>query len=127
MTLRRNKELSLILDKKSGKLKKEYSRYRKCEICNSDNFKILFFKNGFRFVKCIKCGFVYVSPVLKEEKLVELYSKGKDYTYNWFYKSQNKEEIKLKRKYFEKKAKIIEKTLNKDKGSFHKKRSKERI
>jgi 2-polyprenyl-3-methyl-5-hydroxy-6-metoxy-1,4-benzoquinol methylase len=39
--------------------------YVTCDLCGSDNYMILFEKDGFRHVECRKCHLVYVNPRLE--------------------------------------------------------------
>ena len=50
--------------------------YVNCNLCNSDNTKLSFTKNGFNIVQCRKCGLVYVNPRLNKETLKKIYTKG---------------------------------------------------
>jgi len=50
--------------------------YVNCNLCNSDNTKLLFIKDGFNIVQCRKCGLVYVNPRLNKETLKNIYTQG---------------------------------------------------
>jgi hypothetical protein len=41
------------------------SRFVNCPVCQEDHSQYLFHKVGVRFVRCAKCGMVYVSPLSK--------------------------------------------------------------
>jgi len=49
--------------------------YVNCNLCGSDDAKLLYVKRGFNVVQCRKCGLVYVNPRLKVEALKEIYTK----------------------------------------------------
>ena len=74
--------------------KKQNQEFRKCLVCNSISYEILFNKNGFDHVVCKNCNFVYVNPILKtkiQEKLV----KGNIYNDSYANVLKNKVNIKL--------------------------------
>ena len=51
--------------------------YVKCNLCDSDDAKLLFVKRGFNIVQCRKCGLIYVNPRPDVETLVKkVYTKG---------------------------------------------------
>jgi hypothetical protein len=39
------------------------SRYIDCPVCQTDHSEYLFHRTGVRFVRCVNCGMVYVTPV----------------------------------------------------------------
>ncbi|MBI5047561.1 MAG: class I SAM-dependent methyltransferase [Deltaproteobacteria bacterium] len=47
--------------------------YVSCNICGSSNEKLITTQNGYKVVKCIGCGFVYVNPRPTSETLKQLY------------------------------------------------------
>jgi ubiquinone/menaquinone biosynthesis C-methylase UbiE/Zn ribbon nucleic-acid-binding protein len=49
--------------------------YLNCNLCNSDDTKLLFVKRGFNIVQCRKCGLVYVNPRFKAEALKKFYTR----------------------------------------------------
>ena len=61
------------LDKKTGLVRREMSCSRSCLVCESQQRRLLFVKNGFPHSQCTLCGFVYVSRILKEEPLTAHY------------------------------------------------------
>lgn len=73
-------ELKLLLDDQTGVLREEYSLYRRCPLCGSDNAKVLFLKMGFRFVQCDECRFVYVNPIVNDSAVQNVHS-GAAYDY----------------------------------------------
>lgn len=56
-----------------GMLKKELERYVKCPLCEVDETKPVFIKEGFKFVICDSCGLMYVNPQADSEKLRSWY------------------------------------------------------
>jgi hypothetical protein len=56
--------------------------YVGCDLCGSDDAKLLFLKRGrltgfnFRIVKCRKCGLIYVNPRLSKDSLKSLYNES---------------------------------------------------
>lgn len=46
----------------------------KCPLCKIDDTKNLYFKDGFKIVRCNKCGLIYVNPRLLKKELIEYYS-----------------------------------------------------
>ena len=67
-----------LVDPKDGLLKEELSQERNCPICNrkSEFSKVVFIKDGFHYRKCFGCSVVYVSPIIKEGILEEMYRKS---------------------------------------------------
>jgi len=68
------KELDRFVDKTTNKVKAELVEEIDCSLCSDTNYRVLFVKNGLDFVRCNSCGFVYVNPRLKEDKILEGYS-----------------------------------------------------
>lgn len=99
-------------------MKNRNFEYINCNLCNSDDTKLLFVKRGFNIVKCRKCGLVYVNPRLKAEALKKVYTKGyysgrdtpeyEDYIGTKAYEDYIGMEKELKAT-FKKRLKIIEK------------------
>jgi len=58
-----------LIDANSGKLSQKYGLYRECPLCGSDNATLLFTKSGFDFVRCRSCTFVYVNPIVDENRI----------------------------------------------------------
>jgi len=50
-------------------------QHASCNICGSSNEKLIAEQNGYRVVKCNRCGFVYVNPRPDNETLKHLYLK----------------------------------------------------
>lgn len=47
-----------------------------CSLCQMNNYKILYRKDGFNVVKCQNCGLIFVNPRLKQSQLTSNYTKG---------------------------------------------------
>ncbi|MCK4348652.1 MAG: class I SAM-dependent methyltransferase [Thermoplasmatales archaeon] len=50
--------------------------YVNCNLCKSDDTKLLFIKSSFNIVQCRKCGLVYVNPRHNVKALKKVYTKG---------------------------------------------------
>ena len=46
----------------------------RCNLCTADDPRIIFYKDGYRIVRCKSCGLVYVSPRDAFNRIVRLYS-----------------------------------------------------
>ncbi len=51
-----------------------YRQERVCLVCDATETQPLFRKSCFQHVRCNRCGFIYVNPMLREELLIEYYS-----------------------------------------------------
>ncbi len=60
-------------DPGTGIIYPHFARKRPCPLCDADDYQALFVKNGFPHVKCRKCDFVYVNPILNGEEYAKLY------------------------------------------------------
>lgn len=71
-------EIHLLMDPGTGKVSDKYSRVIDCPLCgkNKDSNEFLFEKNGFTFVRCQPCGFIFTNPQVKSELLGELYKQS---------------------------------------------------
>ena len=47
-----------------------------CNLCQADNFSLLFTKDSLKIVKCLECGLIYVNPQPSEEDLRTIYQNG---------------------------------------------------
>lgn len=52
------------------------SEYTRCNLCNSNNYKIKYKVAGFNIVRCNKCSLLYVNPRLSQQELIKIYDKG---------------------------------------------------
>jgi 2-polyprenyl-3-methyl-5-hydroxy-6-metoxy-1,4-benzoquinol methylase len=72
------KEISELIDPKTGLVKMEVAQYVSCPLCSEEKkLRELFVTQGFPHVRCDKCGLVFVNPQVNEEKLSELYGGSK--------------------------------------------------
>jgi predicted rRNA methylase YqxC with S4 and FtsJ domains len=55
------------LDQSTGLIRAELAQARRCPICQAYPGRGLFIKDGFRHVKCLECGLIYVSLILRED------------------------------------------------------------
>jgi 2-polyprenyl-3-methyl-5-hydroxy-6-metoxy-1,4-benzoquinol methylase/Zn ribbon nucleic-acid-binding protein len=67
-------EYNKIVDHNTGLLKKDVSEYVDCPLCNSKNYKKFWVKDGFHYIKCQECEFVYLNPRLNKKSLFEFYN-----------------------------------------------------
>ena len=75
----------------------------KCSICGSAQSKTLFHKEGFRFVRCANCGFVYVNPRLSDRELKRFYESS-----DMYWSAQDSAQVRglLKKKFDDELARI---------------------
>jgi len=66
-------EMAVIRDKSTGLLREDLAQKRRCPLCGADDYRVAFIKEGFRFLKCNKCSFFYVNPILNEAALYKAY------------------------------------------------------
>lgn len=76
-----------------------------CIICNSQNIRILFFKNTYQFNKCSTCNFIFISPKPSSGIINSYYKK---FTYDTGFKNE-----KVIRKDAKKTLQILAKLINK--------------
>lgn len=50
-----------------------------CPLCEENNFKKLYFKDGMNVVKCRKCGLIFTNPQLEQKELNDHYHDKKVY------------------------------------------------
>ena len=82
------KDISLFLDS-GGVLRKDLSESGSCRLCSSgenentitSSSELLFVKDGFTYVKCIKCGLIYLNPRLKPAELEKYHRKSEAMKY----------------------------------------------
>ncbi|MBU1131461.1 class I SAM-dependent methyltransferase [Patescibacteria group bacterium] len=70
----RDKELDKLIDSTTGKVYAHLVKKINCMLCESPDYTVLFTKNGFDFVRCNKCGHIYVNPQLSEESITAHYN-----------------------------------------------------
>jgi 2-polyprenyl-3-methyl-5-hydroxy-6-metoxy-1,4-benzoquinol methylase len=101
-----------LVDKKKLDLKKNLIKKRSCPSCKSKLNFILFTKDYFKYRRCENCSLVYVSPILKEKKIINLY-KNSQYSNAWGKILSNKTEYKFNQNKFENILRDIKKITNK--------------
>lgn len=57
------------IDPATGLIRADLVRPRRCPVCDEPPGEGLFVKDGFRHVRCPKCGLIYVSLILREDVL----------------------------------------------------------
>ena len=62
--------------------------YVNCDLCQIDDFRVLFERPDTRIVRCNRCGLVYINPRLKQESGKEAYAD--DYTLGYIAKQASK-------------------------------------
>jgi len=86
--------------KKNLSLKKKIIIERNCPNCNKKKNNTLFVKDFFNYRKCSVCSLIYVSPILKEKNIIQLY-KNSSYSNSWGKILSNKIEYKFNQKKFD--------------------------
>jgi 2-polyprenyl-3-methyl-5-hydroxy-6-metoxy-1,4-benzoquinol methylase len=69
-----NSAVLKYVDPERKEIREKYRQERACLVCDSTDRTLLFRKSCFQHVRCGRCGFIYVNPMLREELLVEYYS-----------------------------------------------------
>lgn len=57
----------------TGIIDDNFSEKRKCPLCASDDYELVFVKFGFPHVKCKKCNLVYVNQILNQDEYKKLW------------------------------------------------------
>lgn len=70
----RDNELDKLIDTKTGKVYSRLVKKINCMLCQSQDYTVLFTKNGFDFVRCHQCGHVYVNPQFDDKATAEHYN-----------------------------------------------------
>lgn len=89
-------------------------QYINCNICNTDETRLITIQNDYRVVKCKNCGLVYVNPRPTQETLIGLYNDyhqrdGKDeYTWARLMKMNFRNVSALLNRMFPEKGKILD-------------------
>ena len=74
-----NKLNTELIDPETELVREDLTVSRPCPVCDSDEARLIFIKDGFSHLKCSVCGMVYVSPVLKEKNLHFFYQDEDSY------------------------------------------------
>ena len=72
----RERELAALVDPATGMLAERYARIVDCPACSSSQWRTLFTKGGFTFVRCDTCELVFSNPQVREELVEEEYRTG---------------------------------------------------
>ena len=90
-------ENKLLVDKKTGFLKKSFSKYIKCPLCNSSKkeHEVLFIKNGHKFVRCNNCELIFTNPQVNLDIVNNNYKSSKSENI-WVKLQESKAEQKWK-------------------------------
>ncbi|MDA2931662.1 class I SAM-dependent methyltransferase [Nitrospinae bacterium AH-259-F20] len=77
----RRQVLESLVDDQTGCLKDDLAEDVPCYLCEAkDHEEELFFRDGFRFVRCKRCGLIYINPRVKDQVIPSLYN---DERYNF--------------------------------------------
>lgn len=74
------KHIKFFYDALHNELQGCCARYRHCPICNGAQSVMVFKKGGFHHVRCVKCSFLYVNPILNEQAMCRHYQEENDWT-----------------------------------------------
>lgn len=72
----RERELAALVDPETGMLAERYARLVDCPSCGSGEWRTLFVKSGFTFVRCSACELVFSNPQVREDLVEEEYRAG---------------------------------------------------
>lgn len=103
-----------LLDKKTGLLSKKYSKKIDCPLCHYKKYHGLFIKNGYTFVRCLRCTLVYVNPQIDQTLIHNLYKKSRASDL-WAKIMSFTEEKKWKTEYYNGHIKLINKYTTRSK------------
>ncbi|MGH2850370.1 MAG: class I SAM-dependent methyltransferase [Solirubrobacteraceae bacterium] len=72
----RERELALLLDPATGMLADRYAKTVPCPLCGSKQWRTLFIKHGFTFVRCAECRLVFSNPQVRDDLVETEYRSG---------------------------------------------------
>jgi 2-polyprenyl-3-methyl-5-hydroxy-6-metoxy-1,4-benzoquinol methylase len=72
-TSRKLQPFHALIDKETGLIGAELVRSRNCPVCGEPPGQGLFIKDGFRHVRCPRCGLIYVSLILREDVMIRFW------------------------------------------------------
>ncbi|MCM2284569.1 MAG: class I SAM-dependent methyltransferase [Desulfobacula sp.] len=64
------------IDPENGLFKPQFLESRNCPVCGTNDYIVLFAKEGGQYVKCLSCSMVYINPVFTDEALNDYYGKN---------------------------------------------------
>ena len=70
----RKRELEELKDKNTGYIRADLTETVECALCSQKNARTIFQKQGFTFVQCVNCDFIYTNPRLTNTKILEDYT-----------------------------------------------------
>jgi 2-polyprenyl-3-methyl-5-hydroxy-6-metoxy-1,4-benzoquinol methylase len=89
-------EHAKVFDKTSGHINLKFQKkINNCMICGVSKTKIFCIKDGFKHLKCLNCGFVYVDPRLNEEATFAFYNSKVNEIYNESKFHDNNDPVKI--------------------------------
>ncbi len=92
-------ELLAMLDKNVGRIGEKYVTWRgSCPCCGKSppKQKLLWHKEGLRYVRCADCGMVFIDPILKPEVLDRIYDSAES-SKLWLEVEQKQENLDLEK------------------------------
>jgi 2-polyprenyl-3-methyl-5-hydroxy-6-metoxy-1,4-benzoquinol methylase len=63
-----------LIDPTTGRVKEQYVRSVECPFCSSERFAVRVVRDGFQYVTCSECSFVYLNPQLTQQAIEEVYN-----------------------------------------------------
>jgi 2-polyprenyl-3-methyl-5-hydroxy-6-metoxy-1,4-benzoquinol methylase len=66
-----------FINESTGLFRDEFVEERVCPVCQKNQSKKLFIKEGGQYVKCTSCQMVYLNPVFTDEELAQYYTNNK--------------------------------------------------
>lgn len=109
------KELQMLIDPTTGKLRREISTIIPCPNCESEAYTKVFEKNGFEFVSCNQCDLVYANPQVHRSVILDLYKGASEADNLWTKVLLSDEQKKFNEHYYHEVLDIIQKFIPKGK------------
>ena len=69
-----------LYDHERDCIRQEFSEYRNCPVCDERKKDVVFIKEGFKHVKCERCQFIYVDPILNNVAMNQFYREEDQWT-----------------------------------------------
>ena len=70
----RKKELEELKDPKTVYIRADLTETVQCALCSQEDTRTIFEKQGFIFVQCVNCDFIYTKPRLTNTKILQDYT-----------------------------------------------------